>query len=90
MATGVVVALVTVFFWEAIPHEALARRVLNWVFYPEGIVLERVTDWLSPGNRDQGIRYWLIIHPVYCILLGGLIGFGAAWTWRRFHRRGVA
>jgi hypothetical protein len=87
MAAGLVIALTTLCFWEAIPRETLARRVFDAFFYPEYLVADKVTDWLSPHNRDAGIGYWLLVHPAYCILVGGLFGFGVAWLRRRTRER---
>lgn len=79
MAGGLVASLLTLFLWEAIPRETVARRVWDGVFFPEYFAVERITDWLSPHNRDRGILYWMIIHPVYCVFLGGLIGLVPVW-----------
>jgi hypothetical protein len=87
MAAGLVVALATLFAWEAIPRETSARRVFDAVFYPEYLAVDRLTDWLSPQNRDAGIRYWLFVHPAYCVLAGGLIGLGVACFRRSIRKR---
>jgi hypothetical protein len=87
MAGGLVAALLTLFLWEAIPRETFARRVWDGLFFPEYFAVDHITDWLSPHNRDQGIRYWMIIHPVYCAFLGGLIGLGSVWRSRCRHKR---
>lgn len=79
MAIGLAVGLVTLFTWEAIPRETFARRVFDALFLPEFLMVDALTDWLSPHNRDAGIQYWLIVHPVYCVLASGLIGLGTAW-----------
>lgn len=87
MATGLVVGVATVFLWEAIPRGTFARRIWDGIFYPEYLAVDRMTDWLSPGNPDQGILYWLIVHPVYCVSLGGLIGLAGALSSRSRRKR---
>ena len=90
MAIGLVAAVLTLCFWEAIPRETPARRVWDGIFLPEYLVVDGVTNWLSPHSRDQGILYWIIVHPLYCVSLGGLIGLGAGWLSKQRHKRGTA
>lgn len=89
MAVGLVAAVLTLCFWEAIPRETPARRIWDGVFLPEYLVVSRVTDWLSPHSRDQGILYWIIVHPLYCVSIGGVIGLAVGWVSRHRQRRGT-
>jgi hypothetical protein len=89
MAAGLIVALATLFAASAISSESMAGRVLNaFVWHPETLIAERLTDCISPGNRDAGFVFGMFLHPAYCIVIGGLIGFAAAWLRRCVAARG--
>jgi hypothetical protein len=76
---GVIFSVASAMLWEAVPRGTSARRIFDGIFYPEFVVARRLTDWLAPHNRDQGIAYWLMIHPFYCVFLGAVVA-GGIWS----------
>lgn len=73
---GLTVAFLTATVSGALPRETLARRFIEVIHWPEYVFLEWLVDRVSPHNRDQGILYWLIVHPLYWVSIGMLAGLG--------------
>lgn len=86
MLVGLTIAASTFVFWEAIPRETAARSVFDAIHWPEFAVVYKLTDWLSPHNRDAGIGYWVLIHPIYWVSVGGVGGITWSFVRRRFRR----
>ena len=87
-AAGIVVAFATAILSEAVPRGTLARQLFEGIHWPEGAFLEWLVDRLSPHNRDQGVLYWLVVHPLYWAIIGALVGLGCSW-FARFRRRHI-
>lgn len=76
---GVLLSILSAMIGAVIPRDTLLHRVFLGIHWPEFFLLDRLTDLLSPDNRDQGILYYMIVHPLYWIALAT----GLVWVWER-------
>lgn len=89
IAVGSVLWLCTeVFSIYWFPPKSLPQQLVFAFFYPEFLVVLGLTNWLSPRFGAASTSYWQIVHPAYCIFVGGLGGIAISGFQRLSRKRG--
>jgi hypothetical protein len=76
---GFILSIASPMIGAIIPRDTFLHQVYLGIHWPESFLLDKLTDWLSPGNRDQGMLYYMIVHPLYWFA----VAMSAAWVWER-------
>ena len=79
VVAGIILSIASPLVQAVLPKDTLLEAVFRGIHWPEFFLLDRLTDWLSPGNRDQGMLFYMIIHPLYWMA----VATGIVWIWDR-------